>query len=433
MAKSFEKKNADTDRDDELELARGMVEALTNNATVAFIVCDLQNKVIYVNGTFVTVFGWEQSEVLGMTLPIVREDDWAFFQKNLREHQWNVGQQEAVRKRKNGAVFSASETVTPIKDRGGSIISYACIIRDITARKMAERKLRESEQRFKSLFEQNSDATLSLDLNGRVTDANPAAQSMTGSSCTELMGRPLLEHIHPEERHRFEKHFREVRLAGVQHFDSALVDVRGNRVDLNVKLLPIVVDQEIVGIYCIAKDVTSHKQALEMINFMAFHDALTALPNRRQFQERLTEVMVSASSNGQRFGVFWIDLDGFKHINDTYGHAAGDYVLHEVGVKLKQSVGMKDTVARMGGDEFTILLCDAGGTDDIVRLAESLVQSLGMPISYNSQLLKVTPSIGIAVYPEDGEDVDTLLNHADKAMYLIKESGKNGYRLYGGS
>jgi diguanylate cyclase (GGDEF)-like protein len=124
-------------------------------------------------------------------------------------------------------------------------------------------------------------------------------------------------------------------------------------------------------------------------------------------------------------------LDGFKHINDTYGHAVGDYVLQEIGVKLKQVVRKEETVARMGGDEFTILVSPVSEMDDITKIAERLVKVLGEALLYRGIQLKVTPSIGIAVYPEDGMDVDTLLNHADAAMYHIKESGKNGFCLYG--
>lgn len=429
----FETSSAGVDRDWEadFQLAQGMVEALTNNATVAFIVCDLQDKVIYVNRTFEIVFGWAKEEVLGTTLPIVCEEDWPIFQASLSKHRWQFTHDEVVRRRKNGTVFSSSETITPIKDRTGAIIFYACIVKDITARKQAERTLKESEQRFKSLFEQNPDATLSLDLKGRMTDVNPAALGMTGFAYKDLLGKPLLEMIVPEERPAFEQRFLQTKLTGAQHFDSVLYHIHGKRVDLNVKLLPIVIDKEIVGIYCIAKDVTAHNKALEMVNFMAFYDVLTELPNRRLFQERLTEALRLALSKGQRFGVVWIDLDGFKDINDTYGHAVGDYVLQEIGVKLKQLVRSEETVARMGGDEFTILVSPVTDMADITRIAERLVKGLGAALSYRGIPLKVTPSIGIAVYPEDGTDVDTLLNHADAAMYHVKETGKNGYYLYG--
>jgi PAS domain S-box-containing protein len=271
----------------------------------------LQDTVIYVNSTFEIVFGWAKEEVLGMTLPIVCEEEWPIFQVNLSKHQWEFTHDGAIRRRKDGTVFSSSETITPIKDRSGVTISYACIVRDITARKQAERTLKESEQRFKSLFEQNPDATLSLDLEGRMTDVNPATQSMIGFEYKDLLGKQLLEKIVPEERPAFEQRFLQTMLTGAQHFDSALNDILGNRVELNVKLLPIVIDKEIVGIYCIAKDVTAHNKALEMINFMAFYDVLTELPNRRLFQERLTDALRLALSNGQGLassGSIWMGL-----------------------------------------------------------------------------------------------------------------------------
>ncbi|MFC0213675.1 diguanylate cyclase domain-containing protein [Paenibacillus chartarius] len=417
-------------QDEELQLAYGMVEALTNNATVAFIVCDMNNIVIYVNRTSETVFGWKAAEMIGRRLPTIGEQAWPEFQDKLRRLEWNFIDDDALRCRKDGSVFSASETIAAIRNAQGTVVSYACIVRDISARKKAERQLRESEQRFRSLFEQNSDATLSLSLDGRMTDVNRAAEGMTGYAGEELLGKALADLIVPEDHTLFQELFLEAKGSGAQQFDTALKNKQGRRVELTVKLLPILVDGEVVGIYCIAKDITSHREALTTINYMAFYDALTELPNRRLFQERLRSSLISANVGGNRFAVIWIDLDGFKHINDTYGHAAGDQVLHTIGSRLKAAVRADDTAGRMGGDEFTVLIGSVSDTGHVTKLADRLLTVLGDPIAYGDAELSVTPSIGIAVFPEDGTDVDTLLNHADRAMYHVKESGKNGYCLY---
>jgi diguanylate cyclase (GGDEF)-like protein/PAS domain S-box-containing protein len=416
----------------EPELLRGMVEALTNNATVAFQVCDVENTVLYVNDTFSGIFGWTREEVLGTRLPTVREQDWSAMQASLLEQKWSIGQAEAVRLRKDGSSFPASETITPIANESGDIYAYTCITRDITDRKKAEWKLQESEQRFKSLFEQNPDAVISLQLDGTMTDANPAAQSLMACTGCQLVGTALLDLIVPEEQLVFQLRFLQAKRSGTQHFDSAILDCAGNRVELNVLLLPILIDEDVAGIYCIAKDITVHKKALDTIHFMAFHDSLTELPNRRLFHNRLTEALSGGNQHIQPapMAVVWIDLDGFKSINDTYGHAAGDYVLHEVAVRLRGSVRSDDLVARVGGDEFTIFMQHITCSEDATKLAHRLLQVLGEPIPYRDATLQISPSIGIALYPENGRDVDTLLNHADTAMYEVKQSGKNGYRLF---
>ncbi|WP_284642358.1 diguanylate cyclase domain-containing protein [Paenibacillus silviterrae] len=414
----------------DVELFRGMVEALTNNATVAFIVCNLQDQVMYVNQTFESVFGWTLEEVFGTRLPTLREQDWPEFHERLLGQQWELKLSETFRLRKDGTLLPVSETVAPIRSQNGDVISYACVIRDITGRKHAERKLKESEQRFKSLFEQNPDAVLSLNLAGRMTDVNPAGQRMMGNRPELLLDGRLEEWIVPEERSAFRHHLEQTKSSGTQHFDSALTDSLGNRVELNMKLLPIYVDEEVVGMYCIAKDITGHKRALETINFLAFHDSLTELPNRRLFHNRLTELLGPDSQPGERVAVVWIDLDGFKQINDTHGHAAGDYVLGEVAGRLRSSVRSQDLVARMGGDEFTVLLRGISELDDVVKLSERLIHVLGEPIRYRQEQLCITPSIGIALHPEDGTDAETLLIRADTAMYQVKQGGKNGFRFY---
>lgn len=163
---------------------------------------------------------------------------------------------------------------------------------------------------------------------------------------------------------------------------------------------------------------------------LASHDPLTGLANRRHFQERLEHAIATSRRTGQALALLYIDLDNFKEINDLYGHASGDLVLQAVAQRLRHTVREIDTVARLGGDEFVILFDAVLGRDDVVRIADKLLTTLRQPVLTHGHALKVLASIGISLYPQDGETADALLSHADRAMYHSKTSGRDSYRFF---
>ena len=177
-------------------------------------------------------------------------------------------------------------------------------------------------------------------------------------------------------------------------------------------------------------DVSAEKFAAQRIHRLAHYDATTELPNRVLLQDRLLNAINRAERVGERLALLFLDLDGFKQINDTYGHNAGDEVLRLVGIRLTSRLRKADIVARVGGDEFAIVLGDVGRGNDVQTLCDQLMQVVTRPYDLSGQEGRVTTSIGIAMYPEDGSDVQTLLKHADAAMYRAKESGKNRYTFY---
>lgn len=177
----------------------------------------------------------------------------------------------------------------------------------------------------------------------------------------------------------------------------------------------------------IARDITNKKKQERKIKKLAYQDVLTELPNRRKFFDRLEKQLIKSKENNARFAVVFIDLDGFKNVNDSLGHEAGDDLLRKVSFHLKSSVRENDTVARLGGDEFAILLPEAND-HDCIGVVDRIIESLNLPIVVSNQDIRVTPSIGISLYPQDGEDAATLLKLADTAMYQAKKEGKNCYR-----
>ena len=215
-----------------------------------------------------------------------------------------------------------------------------------------------------------------------------------------------------------------------QAIELAIHTRTGQRINLHVESVPIEIDGEIVGVYGITKDITERKRAEATIHYMAYHDALTGLPNRRLFRDRLEQALKFAKSCGGQTAVLVLDLDHFKFINDTLGHVTGDAMLQAVAERLIICVRDIDTVARMGGDEFTVLMPNILQQEEAVFVAERILAAFRAPLQVEGQELHITPSIGISRFPDHGEDADTLLKHADTAMYQVKEQGKNSYLIF---
>jgi diguanylate cyclase (GGDEF)-like protein len=182
----------------------------------------------------------------------------------------------------------------------------------------------------------------------------------------------------------------------------------------------------------IARDITERRQIEKQLTHMATHDSLTGLPNRILFNDRLANAMENTNRNMKRLAVMILDLDGFKVINDTLGHAAGDSLLTMVSERLRSILRRSDTIARMGGDEFMILLPDINPGDDIGLIAQKVLAAFEEPFMLDEHRTGITVSIGIAVYPVDGDVSDTLIQNADKSMYAAKEKGGNRYQKYAG-
>ena len=196
-------------------------------------------------------------------------------------------------------------------------------------------------------------------------------------------------------------------------------------------IAPVRDAQGIIRHYVAVKlDITVQKQAHERIAHLAHHDLLTNLPNRLLFFDRVNQSLAQAQRQGSQLAVMYIDLDRFKPINDSCGHAAGDYVLQQVARRLESCVRHSDTVGRIGGDEFVVLLSDITMPERVLQIAEKIRQALKRPIEFGDRFFEISSSIGIALYPDHGDTVDQLAISADRAMYQAKESGRDQVILY---
>ncbi|MEO6260818.1 MAG: EAL domain-containing protein [Thermoanaerobaculia bacterium] len=295
--------------------------------------------------------------------------------------------------------------------------------RDVTSRFASEAALRESEHRYRLLFEQNAAGVCLTDLQGRILDCNSTFASMLRSNREAMIGVDLTHlHARPVEREELTDLLRDARtLKGVElefrRMDGSSLWVLQN--------LTLAEDR----IHSTVLDISDRKRAEAQIEFHAYHDVLTQLPNRRLFTDRLTQNLTRARRFGKTVAVMFVDLDHFKKINDTMGHGSGDELLLTMADRLRTCVREDDTVARVGGDEFTICLAELRHPEDALRVAEKIIDAVEAPLVIAGISVEVTASIGIAISPVDGNDPETLIRNADSAMYRAKDAGRGTYQL----
>jgi diguanylate cyclase (GGDEF)-like protein/PAS domain S-box-containing protein len=308
-------------------------------------------------------------------------------------------------------------------------------------------QLENSEKMYRYLVDSSPDIIYTLNHEGRFTFINDRAYQLLGYKREELIGQHYSILVHDEdlERARYvfnerrvdERASRNVELRLKCHantnqertFNNTLMTISLNAIGMHVP------DQEVrklefFGTYGVARDITDRKRAEEVISYQAYHDILTDLPNRILFKDRLGLAVIQAKRKQTELAVMFIDLDRFKLVNDTLGHVKGDELLQQVAGRLKECLRKGDTLARQGGDEFTIVLPELRDRDDASMVADKFLECLHQPFDLDGHEVHISASIGIAIYPGHGESIDELLRHADIAMYQVKGQGKNGHAFY---
>ena len=295
---------------------------------------------------------------------------------------------------------------------------------------------RENEARFASLVRNASDLITVVSRDGQILYQSPSIQRILGLSPADVSGTSFENLLVPAERGRLRKLLETIRPGSSrsQAFDCALVHRDGRTITFEVVATDLCDDEHVRGIVLNARDASERAAFEEQLAHQAFHDAVTGLPNRALFSDRVEHALARAAREAGSIAVIFLDLDDFKTINDSLGHAAGDEVLRQVAGRLLEAVRAIDTAARFGGDEFAILIEDVSDPGIAIDLAERLVRGFEMPISVQGKDLSVRPSIGIALSGDDATqepgDADELIRNADAAMYISKRDGKGGYRVF---
>ncbi len=316
----------------------------------------------------------------------------------------------------------------PVFDASGTFKGYRGVGTDISARKRAEQALREGAENLR-LFADNVPAmTVSWDENLRCRFANKVFTEFFGLALADILGMHLREVLGEAVYRETEGYFVQVLQGHPVTYHRTRKLENGEIRYLEIKLLPQIGDQgKVLGCFAVTTDITEHKLAEERIRRVAHHDSLTGLPNRLLFNDRLTQAISLAKRDSRQFALLYLDLDRFKPVNDTLGHAAGDELLQAVAARMRQQVRESDTVARVGGDEFTVILRDIGGRDEAETVARKIIAAVAVPLELGNQKQRIGigASIGIALYPADARETDALVKAADAAMYSAKQAGSS--------
>lgn len=278
------------------------------------------------------------------------------------------------------------------------------------------------------LFEGIPDASGAI-IDFRFSYINPNAERRLGVPRQSLYGKVLTE-IRPFMiKSGLIQKYREVVRTGVPYTCEVYIDDEMIQDTwLNVQVVPLG-----AGIAITSRDVTEHRRHSDHVHYLAHHDHLTGLANRVLLHNRFREALAHAQKYGQRVAVFLVDIDYFKQINDTHGHAFGDALLATVGERLLFCVRESDTVARMGGDEFVVVMPNFRTLRDVERCGEAILHSASQPIEIDGRMMDLTLSVGAATFPEGGRTIEELFHSADIAMYTAKDSGRNGFRIFDAS
>ena len=290
--------------------------------------------------------------------------------------------------------------------------------------------LERSEERYRLLFE-NATEPIGVAQDGRMVFFNRAVEEATGYAAEDLRAIAFTELIHPDDRAMVvDRHIR--RLKGEIFPNSYVIRTirRGGEVRyMNLSGVSITWEGRPATLNFFS-DITARVNAETELEFQAYHDPLTGLPNRSLFSDRLNQALAKARRHQEPIAVLYTDLDHLKRVNDTLGHSIGDLLLQQAGLRIRSTVRQEDTVARFGGDEFVVLLSRVRDGSVAARVAEKLVARMNEPMFAGGHTLRVTTSVGVAVWPADGDDGETLIKNADNALYQSKEQGRNCYRMF---
>ncbi|HUF82363.1 MAG TPA: PAS domain S-box protein [Burkholderiales bacterium] len=413
--------------------------ATFDNAPVGIMHTALDNyRILRANHKLCEMLGYAQEELLEKTSTDIVHPDFRFSDRSSYMDQLLEGKvqsfaSERVFVRKDGAPLWVNRTVSLVRDASGNPQYFIRVIEDISERKRAEAALRESEEQFRQLANNIPQVFWITDVGHRETIyISPAAAVLTGRPVQQLCASPreMIRAAHPEDRRRV---YEARKAAAAGGYDQTYRVVRPDGTTRWVNDRAFAVTDEAGNVYRIAgitEDVTERTLAEERLTQLAHYDVLTDLPNRVLFYDRLRQVLAQAKRSQWIVGVMFVDLDRFKNVNDTLGHAVGDLLLRQVSERLSRAVRSGDTVGRLGGDEFAIVLSNLSSAQDASLVAQKLMASFNEPFKLQGADFYVTASIGITLYPDDAEEQDTLIKNADAAMYRAKDIGRNTYQFY---
>lgn len=415
------------------EQARARLAAIVENSNDAIMSRSLDGTITSWNAAAERLYGYTAAEAIGQPITILfppgKQSEAARHSATLQ-----VGDQipatEVVRRTKDGRLIKVLRSISPIRDENGEIVGGAIITRDITELKRAEKALIEAEALFRQFANIIPEAFWVREADSQqILLISPGWQTITGWPPPRRR-QEFLDIVHPDD-------YDEV-LAETERSPDGGVDIEYRIVRrdgvtrwLHVRTYPILNEANVVyRVAGVAEDITERKLVEERLLQIAHYDGLTNLPNRTLFYESMKRILDNAGQQRSTVGVMFVDLDRFKVVNDSLGHAMGDELLQQVAARLVACVRVRDVVGRLGGDEFALIVPALDSPDAAAAVAIKLLNAFAQPFELSGREAFVSASIGITIYPDDATDADTLLRYADAAMYRAKAEGRNAYRYY---
>ncbi len=400
-------------------------ETLLKRSLDGFWILRYDGEILDVNDAYCRMVGYSRQELLGRNAAdlLARGDLPEMSDSTMGRVT------ETVHRTKSGELIPLEASTSTMIDGGGRVFSF---LRDLRDRRAVEERMKKREMRFRSLLERSSDILTIMSASGNFTYVSPALETHLGYDAENLLTHSAFDFVHADDLTQMQQVFAQtVSVSGsTQRVEFRFRTKRGEWRAIEALLTNALADPSIRGIISNGRDITQRRQAEEQVRTLALYDSLTGLPNRALLHVETQQMLARARRTQSHVGVMFLDLDRFKFVNDSLGHAAGDLLLQELARRLKQAVREADVVARLGGDEFVVVLPDVASPRAHGKVAEKILEATAVPFLIDGHELFVTPSIGIAVYPDHGLDVESLLKAADTAMYDAKAAGKNTYRFF---
>jgi diguanylate cyclase (GGDEF)-like protein/PAS domain S-box-containing protein len=413
------------------EEQRTVLSQIVEQSSVSIETTDINGVITYVNQNFIDVTGFDSSEIVGKKPSMLKsgyhnvslyDDLWASITAG---KHW-VG--EFYNKRKNGETFWERANIYPLKNTKNEISSYVAIKEDITQLKEDEKQLRLAS----TVFQTATEAVMVTDSNNLIIAVNHAFTLITGYQETEVVGKnPALLSSGHHDIDFYKQMNNEITSTG--KWQGEICNRRKNG-EVYYEWLSITALKnqlgEIESYVSLFSDITKRKKAEDKIYHQANYDSLTGLANRNLFIDRFEQSIAVATRENNSVALLFIDLDGFKNVNDTFGHSKGDLLLKHSAKRIENAIRTSDSVARLSGDEFAVMLCGDNDVYSNEKVATKILAELSIPFQLTEKEAYVTASIGIAIFPDDGHSTEDLLAKADNAMYKAKEKGKNNVQFF---
>jgi diguanylate cyclase (GGDEF)-like protein/PAS domain S-box-containing protein len=419
--------------DQELRGSEAQFRAVFSNAGIGVVLVDPIGNVIEANRTFSATMGYSETDLKAMNVAAISHSEDLHRCTAMME-EMAAGKRDSYQLQqrflaKDGRVVWVRQNVTAVRDGVAGTMQYAvAMVEDVTERKRLEDHMRLAA----TVFENTGEGLFITDAERHIIHVNRAFTDITGYNPDDVLGQD--PHVLSSGRHgpdfyarmwhslettgRWQGEIWDRRKSGEMFAGwQNIAAVRG-------------ADGETSNFVAVISDITSRKQVEERLSYAANHDPLTRLPNRTLFHERLSRALARSHRNQDSVALLFIDLDHFKQVNDTLGHLAGDLLLQKVAERIGNSIRQGDTVARLAGDEFTVILEEVQDPRDAAIVSHKILRVLAEPFDLNGQTANISSSIGVAVYPMDGGDSQTLIKLADAAMYRAKKLGRNGCQFH---